>query len=170
MTPTPRPLLAGLVGASIAAAASVAAIPGAPASGAEPRWSWPLRGVLGAPYRAPPTPYAAGHRGIDIDAAAGTPVLAPADGVVTFAGPVGGRPVLAVLHADGVTSSFDPVEPSVVLGQAVAEGETLGVVAASVGHCPMDCLHLGARVDGRYLSPLALLESVPRAVLLPLAP
>ena len=42
-------------------------------------------------------PYAAGHRGIDLPAAAGEAVLAPADGVVTFSGTVVDRPVLSIL-------------------------------------------------------------------------
>ncbi|MCU1438081.1 MAG: family metallopeptidase [Naasia sp.] len=147
--------------------AGVALLAGA-AAAASPRWDWPARGSLGEPYRAPPTPYAAGHRGIDIAVAAGTAVLAPADGVVSFAGPVGGRPVLALSHDDGILSSFDPVEATVRTGERVLRGQPVAVVAVSAGHCGADCLHLGARSDGRYLSPLALLGGVPRAVLLPL--
>ncbi|BDZ46373.1 M23 family metallopeptidase [Naasia aerilata] len=135
-------------------------------------WAWPVApppAVLRG-YRAPLTPYAAGHRGIDVGVPAGTPVTSPDDGVVLFAGAVGGRPVLSVAHAAGLVSSFEPVEAAVTAGQGVRRGEALGTVAASAGHCPVDCLHIGARVDGRYVSPMVLLGEVPRAILLPLVP
>lgn len=139
---------------------------------AERAWSWPVgpTPIVLRAYRAPPTAYAAGHRGIDVAASVGTPVLSPDDGVVSFTGAVGGRPVVAVTHAAGLVSSFEPVDALVAAGQAVRRGEPLGALAPSAGHCPVDCLHLGARVDGRYVSPLVLLGVVPRAVLLPLAP
>ena len=45
------------------------------------------------PFRAPLSTYGAGHRGLDLGVADGTPVLAVEDGVVTHAGLVpGGAP------------------------------------------------------------------------------
>jgi murein DD-endopeptidase MepM/ murein hydrolase activator NlpD len=138
---------------------------------AEHRWSWPVAPVPSVlrSYRAPLTEYAAGHRGIDVAVPTGTSVTSPDDGVVLFAGAVGGRPVLSVQHGGGLVSSFEPLDAVVVRGQAVRRGDALGTVAPSAGHCPIDCLHLGARVDGRYVSPMVLLGDVPRAILLPLA-
>jgi murein DD-endopeptidase MepM/ murein hydrolase activator NlpD len=133
-------------------------------------WSWPVdtsRDVA-RPYRAPPTPYAAGHRGIDLPTPVGATVRSPDDGVVQFAGVVGTRPVLSVRHASGIVSSFEPVDALVEAGRQVRRGDPIGTVAASSGHCPLDCLHIGARIEGRYFSPLVLLGGVPRAVLLPL--
>src|SRR5258708_36607467 len=59
----------------------------APAAGA---WSWPVHGPVLQRFSFDPAhPYAAGeHRGIDIGAATGTPVVAPAGGTVSFAGTV----------------------------------------------------------------------------------
>src|SRR5439155_18727561 len=54
-------------------------------------WTWPVTGpVLQGFSFDPAHPYAAGqHRGIDVGAAgSGVPVLAPAAGVVSFAGTV----------------------------------------------------------------------------------
>lgn len=53
-------------------------------------WSWPVDGpVLQGFSFDRAHPYAAGQRrGVDIGATAGAPVLAPAAGTVTFAGPV----------------------------------------------------------------------------------
>jgi murein DD-endopeptidase MepM/ murein hydrolase activator NlpD len=132
------------------------------------RWSWPLAPphpvVHG--YLAPPTPYGAGHRGIDIGAPAGGPVLSPADGVVHFAGFVVDRPVLSIEHGGGVLSSFEPVTTSLHAGDVVHRGEVIGVLVA--GHCDVaPCLHLGARVDGEYVNPLVFLGGVPHSVLYP---
>ena len=142
----------------------------APAPGdAGAMWTWPIDPPvrLVEPFRAPPTPYAAGHRGIDLAAAPGAEVRAPSDGVVSFAGPVAGRPVLSIAHGDGIVSSIEPVAASVAAGQVVAEGATIGVVAEG-GHCDRVCVHFGVRVHGEYVSPLLFLGGVPRAVLLPL--
>src|SRR5690606_40582057 len=61
-------------------------------------WAWPLAAphpVVRA-YLAPPAPYAAGHRGIDIRSSPAAEVRAPADGVVHFAGVVVDRAVLSI--------------------------------------------------------------------------
>jgi murein DD-endopeptidase MepM/ murein hydrolase activator NlpD len=51
------------------------------------------------------------------------------------------------------------------VGQKVTVGQTIGTVGARAEHC--SCLHLGLKYQGLYLSPLAVLGSIPRAVLLP---
>ncbi len=163
-------LLLVLVGAFAPAGAPAAA---SLANGVEAsRWSWPLgppRTVV-RDFEAPPSPYEAGHRGIDLRAAAGTEVLATEDGVVHFAGVVVDRPVLSIRHADGLLSSFEPVETELVEGDGVRVGEVIGTVADG-GHCAGGCLHVGARLDGtEYVSPLLFLGGVPRAVLLPTRP
>jgi len=130
-------------------------------------WSWPVIGghPLARPYLAPPTPYAAGHRGIDIRAAAGSDVLAPDDGVVHFVGMVVDRPVLSIAQRGGVLSSFEPVTSTLSAGDPVVRGEVVGMLLG--GHCAEPCLHLGARVDGEYLNPQLFLGGVPWSVLLP---
>jgi len=130
-------------------------------------WRWPVAPPhpLARPYLAPPTPYAAGHRGIDIRAEDGSPVLAPDDGVVHFVGVVVDRPVISIDHGDGVLSSFEPVTSSLGTGEEVLRGEVIGTLLA--GHCMTPCLHLGARVDGAYVNPLLFLGGVPWSVLLP---
>ena len=166
-------LLGPLAGGPPTAAASDSLANGGEAA----RWAWPIgppRTVV-RQFEAPPTPYAAGHRGIDRRAAAGTEVLAPEDGVVHFAGVVVDRPVLSLRHADGLLSSYEPVTTELARGDPVRTGEVIGTVADG-GHCAGGCLHLGARLgspDGvssgpdEYVSPLLFLGGVPRAVLLP---
>ena len=52
-------------------------------------WTWPLGGSVLRPYSLGPDAYAAGqHRGIDVQGRDGEPVIAPATGVVSFAGSV----------------------------------------------------------------------------------
>jgi len=154
------------VGVLLALSASTAAAPDPPRMPAA-RWAWPVAPphAIVRPYLAPATPYGPGHRGIDIRAPAGSPVRAPADGIVHFAGFVVDRPVLSIAHAGGVLSSFEPVEASVATGDPVRRGQIVGILLD--GHCAAACLHLGARVDGQYVSPLLFLGEVPRAVLLP---
>ncbi len=131
-------------------------------------WAWPIASPhpIARPYLAPATPYAAGHRGVDIRAGEGAEVRAPADGVVHFAGVVVGRPVLSIDHGGGVLSSYEPVETSLQEGDAVVRGQVVGILRG--GHCATaTCLHFGVRIHGQYVSPLLFLGGQPRAVLLP---
>ena len=131
-------------------------------------WLWPLpppHPVLRG-FQAPATLYAPGHRGLDLAAEAGREVIAPATGVVSFAGVVVDRPVLSIKHSGGLVSSLEPVSASVTVGDQVTAGQPVGEVATG-GHCAGRCLHLGARLNGGYVSPLLYLVGVPRAVLLP---
>ena len=67
-----------------------------PVSGAR-AWTWPVDGPVLRPFSFDHAhPYAGGqHRGVDLGAPSGNPVLAPAEGVVSFAGtvPTGGKTV-----------------------------------------------------------------------------
>jgi murein DD-endopeptidase MepM/ murein hydrolase activator NlpD len=149
------------------ATASVGMLVGSGASAGD--WTWPVSPPVRviAPFLAPPTPYSAGHRGIDIAASAGDGIVAPAPGVVTFAGRVAGRGVVAIDHGDGIVSAIEPVSASVDAGAAVDAGAPVGLVATG-GHCDGSCVHFGVRLHGEYVSPLLFLGGVPRAVLLPL--
>jgi murein DD-endopeptidase MepM/ murein hydrolase activator NlpD len=137
------------------------------------RWRWPIRPrppVL-RPFRAPPSPYAAGHRGLDLAAADGVPVLAVEGGTVTHAGVVAGRGTVSVAHSGGLTSTYEPVDPVVAAGAVVSAGDVLGTVRARDGpalHCGSRvCLHLGARREASYVDPHPLLAGG-RIALLPL--
>jgi len=135
-------------------------------------WSAPLVGVLQVtrPFDPPATRYAAGHRGVDLGGARGSPVLAAGDGRVVFAGLVAGRPVVSIDSAGGLRTTYEPVTPSVRAGQAVARGSPIGTLSAGHAGCPREaCLHWGLRRGETYLDPLTLLE-VPRVRLLPVPP
>jgi murein DD-endopeptidase MepM/ murein hydrolase activator NlpD len=134
-------------------------------------WSWPVRPrpevtrLFELEHR-----YSAGHRGIDLTVPAGTEVFAPDDGTVHFVGWVVDRPLVSVQHANGIRSTFEPVDAVVAEGEVVTRGQLIGHVAESPAHEPSGGLHLGARLGDDYLDPLALLGEVPRAILLPISP
>ncbi|WP_026378271.1 M23 family metallopeptidase [Agromyces italicus] len=132
------------------------------------QWVWPVPPPVRvvSPFRAPPTPYTSGHRGVDLEVEPGAPLVAAESGVVSFAGMVAGRGVVAVDHGDGVVSAIEPIDPSVGAGDTVAAGTAIGI-ASQGGHCAGDCVHFGVRFDGEYVSPFLFLGGLPRAVLLP---
>jgi murein DD-endopeptidase MepM/ murein hydrolase activator NlpD len=112
-----------------------------------------------------------GHRGIDLAAAVGHTVTAPAAGEVTYVGFVVDRPVVSIRHSGGFVSSFEPVDASVGVGEVVDAGETVGTVASVRGHCaPATCVHWGLRRDGRYVDPLDYVRGFGPVRLLPLEP
>ena len=85
-----------------ASASAVPLVPLLPQAGS---WSWPVVGPVIRGFDPPSNPYGAGHRGIDIAAAFGSPIRAPAAGVVTFSGKVGGQLFVTLDHGDGLSST-----------------------------------------------------------------
>ncbi|MGG5258554.1 murein hydrolase activator EnvC family protein [Phycicoccus avicenniae] len=168
VAPPPAHAKASVTGAPVPGARAPTAVPRA-----GPRWRWPLspRPEVLRPFVAPASPWGPGHRGLDLAAPPGDAVLAVEAGRVTHAGSVAGRGTVSVLHADGLTSTYEPVRASVVVGDVVRAGERLGsvdgVAAGPASHCG-GCLHLGARRSPLYLDPLPLLTGSGRVRLLPL--
>lgn len=137
-------------------------------------WMWPVDDPhpVVREYWAPASEYGAGHRGIDVAAAAGAAVRSPANGRILFAGDVAGRGVITIEHDNDVVSTLEPVRAvGVAAGDSVTAGDVVGIVAPppvvwdSSHLC--ECLHLGARYRGEYVSPRALLEQARVAVLKP---
>jgi murein DD-endopeptidase MepM/ murein hydrolase activator NlpD len=128
-------------------------------------WQWPVLGSGGGPpkilrgFHPPAQRWLAGHRGVDLAAPEGSPVLAAGPGTVSFAGTLFGKGVVVISHGS-VRTSYEPVKPTVHVGDAVARGSPIGTLVA--GHCPgQACLHWG-RLTGhrhgvRYYDPLVLL-------------
>jgi murein DD-endopeptidase MepM/ murein hydrolase activator NlpD len=141
-----------------------------PTATRRPSYALPLLGQLRVlrRFEPPPTPYAAGHRGVDLEARAGPVVLAAGSGVVTFAGPVAGRGVVVIAHPDGIRTEYEPVAALVVAGQAVARGQPIGRLVGRHDRWPPGrCLHWGARRGDAYLDPLLLLRPLGPVRLLP---
>lgn len=117
---------------------------------------WPLPGprqVLRG-FEPPTTPWGAGNRGLDLAGVAGSPVRAVAEGTVSFAGQVGGQPVVVVTHG-ALRTTYTPVRAEVAVGARVSAGDRIGRLEGS--HCPdQPCLHLGLLAGEDYLDPSVL--------------
>ncbi len=128
--------------------------------------------ILVRPYLQPSSDYSAGHRGVDYAVAIGQKLVAPADGVVSFAGRLVNRGVISIKHSGTLVSELEPACSSVAVGQSVMAGQVIGRVCAAepsyIQHCPKQtCLHFSVRQDGRYLSPLVFIGGLNPSRLLP---
>ncbi len=99
------------------------------------------------------------HRGIDLRAKTGTPVLATADGKVIFAGSDGKYGItVRILHEDGYVTVFAHLsEHTVERGDHVILGEKIAAVG-STGVAMGPHLHYEVLKDDKPVDPLALLE------------
>jgi murein DD-endopeptidase MepM/ murein hydrolase activator NlpD len=159
-------LLRAILPLLIGAAAPAPAAP--PASGT---WAWPVVGPVIGAFEPPETPFGAGHRGIDVAVPIGTVVAAPEGGVVAFAGPVGGHLFVTLDHGGGLTSTYSWL--SVVLvrqGDVVAGGSPIARTGPGHPGSAVPHLHMGVRLDGTYLDPLAFLSPVTLSGFIRLAP
>jgi len=124
-------------------------------------WTWPVTGPVIVAFDPPDTPFGSGHRGIDIAAPVGTPVLAAAAGVVSFAGPVGGRLFVTIEHGGGLESRYSFLETVLVrLRDPVAEGQV--IARSGTGHAGdlVPNLHFAILLDDVYVDPLDSLGSI----------
>jgi murein DD-endopeptidase MepM/ murein hydrolase activator NlpD len=143
--------------------------PSTPAAGDYRAPVEPVRVLRG--FEPPASPYGPGHRGVDLAVRPGRPVRAAGAGVVSFAGAVAGRGLVVIAHADGVSTEYEPLAPSVMAGATVTAGEVIGRIAGTHDGCaPNACLHWGARRDGSYFDPLTLLRPLGPVRLLPWLP
>ncbi|MFE0452514.1 peptidoglycan DD-metalloendopeptidase family protein [Streptomyces sp. NPDC058914] len=159
-------LLLGLLITAVASFARAAPAPPAPAAPPPPApvpaigRSWPVgtRPAVLRGWEPPATVYARGHRGVDLEAPAGSPVRAVTGGRVSFAGRVAGRGVVSVeLTGTDLRTTYEPVTASVRKGDEVAAGEPVGTVEATGSHCAATCVHWGLLRGEAYLDPLSLL-------------
>lgn len=116
-----------------------------------------------------------GHRGVDLAARPGAPVMASGGGTVAFVGVVAGTPVISIDHPpseiypEGLRTTYQPVNSSLSVGDSVDEGQVIGTLARPVpAHSgEHDGLHWGVRTGpDAYIDPLTLLDA-PRIRLKP---
>ncbi|HET7666106.1 MAG TPA: M23 family metallopeptidase [Mycobacterium sp.] len=139
-----------------------------PALADDGRLDWPLRPrpAVVRMFDAPSPNWNRGHRGVDLAGAPGQPVYAAAAGTVVFAGELAGRTLVSIAHPGGLRTTYEPVRPTVRVGQLVENGSAIGaLIAGHAGCAAAACLHWGAmwgaasRAD--YVDPLGLLAGTP---------
>ncbi len=120
---------------------------------------WPVIGRVTSPYgwRVHPlfhTPEF--HTGIDIAAALGAPVRAPADGTVLFAGRMPASGMLVVIdHGNGMSTTYSHLLSSAVhAGQHVRRGQLIATVGSS-GWSTGPHLFFEVRDNGQPIDPIA---------------
>ena len=124
---------------------------------------WPVQGRISGRFgsaRSYNGQLGSGHSGMDIAAPAGTPVKAPAAGIVTFAAPAlyltGGT--LLVDHGHGVSSNFLHLSRiDVKVGDRVEQGQVIAAVGAT-GRATGPHLHWGMNWFDVRVDPLLVLE------------
>ena len=126
-------------------------------------FGWPVTGRVSGVYGSQRvyngTPRAP-HSGLDVAAASGTPLKAPAGGIVTFADPglyLTGGTVL-VDHGHGVSSNFLHLSRlDVTVGDRVEAGQVIGLVGAT-GRATGPHMHWGMNWFGVRVDPQPLLD------------
>ncbi len=95
------------------------------------------------------------HEGLDVGATYGTPVYAPADGLITFAGRKAGfGNFVQIDHGYGIETIYAHNQKiDVKLGQKIKRGELLSRVG-STGNSTGPHLHYEVRVNGVAVDPL----------------
>lgn len=126
-----------------------------------PRWRAPVRGplIIHRGFEAPIQRWSPGHRGVDLAATRGVPIVAAGSGRVVFAGNLAGRGVISIEHAPGVRTTYEPVRFVVEAGQYVALGAVIATFAPDRRH--PNSLHWGLRIGNGYSDPLTLLRGRP---------
>lgn len=100
------------------------------------------------------------HRGIDIAAAQGTPILAVQDGRVVSAGDAGSYGLCVVIEDEkGYQSRYAHCSSiNVTVGQEVTRGDVIASVG-STGDSTGPHLHLEVMLDGEYLNPYFFVDN-----------
>ena len=120
-------------------------------------WIPPVPGKIVRPFSQPITIYAAGHRGVDFAADAGTPVRAANSGVVSFSGDVAGAQHAVIAHGNGIRTSYSFLATNnVVTGQSIRRGQVVGTTGGTGGDHTGSVFHFGVRIGDRYVDPMLL--------------
>ncbi len=135
---------------------------------------WPVVGSLRSGVGTRKNPFGGSsiefHKGQDISAPMGTPIIAAADGVIVIARWVRGYGNgIYIDHGNGLQTRYGHLSRiDVVEGQPVKKGQHLGLVG-STGRSTGPHLHYEVRVNGQPTSPLLYLPELPAAPQTPAA-
>ncbi len=123
---------------------------------------WPVRGWVTSPFGTRTSPFSGilkFHEGMDIAAQTGTPVVAPADGVVIKAGfSTGYGNMVEISHGYGIRTIFGHnTRLNVKVGQRVRRGDVISYVG-DTGTSTGPHLHYEVRVNGLPVNPVRYLN------------
>ncbi|MCG6986538.1 MAG: M23 family metallopeptidase [Thiocapsa sp.] len=106
------------------------------------------------------------HEGVDFASPRGSPIVAVADGVVTFSGRQGGYGrMIEIRHVDGLVTRYAHNHENLVKdGQLVRQGQKIATVGAS-GTATGPHVHFEVRKDGKPVDPFRYIDRKPRAIL-----
>ena len=118
---------------------------------------WPVKGWLTAGFgyrRSPFTGLRQMHDGVDISNTVGTPVIAPADGIVSYTGPLGGfGNVISIDHGHRIGTFYGHLlQQKVSQGQRVRRGDIIALVGTT-GRATGPHLHYEIQVNGTPVDP-----------------
>ena len=119
---------------------------------------WPLEGWVTSPFGWRSSPFTGKreyHKGIDISCPSGTPIYAPAQGTISFAGVQGGYGrMIKMSHGANLSTRYAHLKrPTVKKGQVVTRGELIGY-AGNTGRSTGPHLHYEVRLGGVPVSPM----------------
>ncbi len=114
----------------------------------------PVQGVVTSRFAAIESVRYGAHTGLDIGAGSGTPILAVADGTVTYASPMGTYGNLVIItHGNGIQTYYAHCSKILVsVGQQVSSGQSIALVG-STGNSTGPHLHLEVRINGSPVNP-----------------
>jgi murein DD-endopeptidase MepM/ murein hydrolase activator NlpD len=123
---------------------------------------WPVEGQITGSFGERIDPFngeGAFHSGVDISAGVGSAVIAPADGVVTFADFLGGYGRAIMLdHGHGISTRYGHLASfAVTAGQYIHRGDTIGYVGLS-GRSTGPHLHYEVRINDTPVNPYKYLR------------
>jgi len=161
-----QPALAWRIDATVTGSEAAAALPAAVVPADAPHWRAPMErlrvsaffGVLHAPTGRP-------HGGMDFAARTGTPIAAPADGIVVastsnYMGEDKWGELVAIEHANGLRSLYAHMDRRLVKeGERVTAGQQIGTSGAS-GKATGPHLHMEVSRNGQNIDPQTLLGNL----------
>ena len=125
---------------------------------------WPVEGAVTSSFGERMDPFngeGAFHTGVDISTSYGTPVIAPADGLVKSADFVNGYGRMVMLdHGHGISTLFGHLSGFAVTGgEYVRRGEVIGYVGSS-GRSTGAHLHYEVRIHDTPVNPHKYLRTI----------
>lgn len=123
---------------------------------------WPVEGQVTGSFGERIDPFngeGAFHSGVDIGSNYGAPIVAPADGVVTFTDQLGGYGKAVMIdHGHGISTRYGHLSGfAVAAGQSVHRGDVIGYVGAS-GRSTGPHLHYEVRINDTPVNPYKYLR------------